>query len=75
MKTKLNLASPDKVLTLDKPIYMKVLSRIKPDLRKFEALLSLPQSKLHTSLISPANKTFRLGMGTEFLHAMVKDVP
>ena len=75
MKTKLNLASPDKVLTLDKPIYMKVLSRIKPDLRKFEALLSLPQSKLHTSLICPANKTFRLGMGTEFLHAMVKDVP
>ena len=74
VKTKLNLASPDKVLTLDKPIYMKVLSRIKPDLRKFEALLSLPQSKLHNSLISPSNETFQLGMGSEFLHAMVIDV-
>jgi len=75
VKTKLNLASPDKVLSLDKPIYMKVLSRIKPEMRKFQALLNLPQSKLHSILVSPTNKTFQLGLGSEFLHAMVKDVP
>eukprot|EP00092_Neocalanus_flemingeri_P033322 GFUD01036237.1.p1 GENE.GFUD01036237.1~~GFUD01036237.1.p1 ORF type:complete len:1656 (+),score=684.01 GFUD01036237.1:182-4969(+) len=75
VKTKLNLASPEKVLALDKPMYMKVLSRIKPEMRKFEALLHLPQSKLHSSLVSPTNKTFQLGLGSEFLHALVKDVP
>jgi len=75
VKTKLNLGSPDKVIALEKPIYLKIISRIKPELRKFEALLSFPTSKLHASLIKPSSKTFQLGQGSEYLHAVIKDVP
>ena len=74
VKTKLNLGTPDKIIATDKPIYLKVLSRIKPELRKFEAVLSLPMSKLHNILIKPTSKNFQLGLGSEFLHAFIKDV-
>ena len=75
VKIKANLASPDKVLAMDKPIYMKVLSRIKPELRKFQALLSVPMSKLQESLIQPTGKDFHIEQGGEFLNDHIRNVP
>ena len=75
IKCKSGISSVEKLLSFDKPFYMRVFSRIKPELRKFEALLSLSRSPLQRSIITLDPKTFKVGMGSEHLHASIKDVP
>ena len=75
IKCKSSVLQLDKLLSQDKPIYLKLISRVKPELRKFEALLSFSKSPLHSPLITPNIKTFKQGLGTEHLHATIKDIP
>ena len=75
IRCKLSVVSTGKHLTPEKPIYLKLISRVKPELRKFEALLDFEKSPLYQSLVSPNNKTFKVGLGSEHLHAAIKDVP
>ena len=75
IKCKLNVINrPETPLYYEKPIYLKFLSRIKPELRKFEALLSLSKSPLLPALVSPKTQYFKTGLGTEHLHTTIKDV-
>ena len=75
IKCKLNVINrPETPLYYEKPIYLKFLSRIKPELRKFEALLSLSKSPLLPALVSPKTQYFKTGLGTEHLHANIKDI-
>ena len=75
IKCKASVFTIDKLLSQEKPIYLKLISRVKPELRKFEALLSFPKSPLHSPLISPNPKNFKQGLGSEHLHATIKDIP
>ena len=77
IKCKLGVINrPETPLYYEKPIYLKFLSRIKPELRKFEALLSLSKSPLQPALVSPKAQFFKTGQGivTEHLHATIKDL-
>ena len=65
----------DKYISVDKPVWIKSISRVKPELRKFEALLSLSKSPLSTALVSPQYKNFKVGQGSVHLHASIKDLP
>ena len=76
IKCKLNVINrPETPLYQEKTVYLKFLSRIKPELRKFEALLSLSKSPLQPALVSPKAQFFKTGLGTEHLHATIKDIP
>lgn len=75
IKCKLGVINrPETPLYYEKPIYLKFLSRIKPELRKFEALLSLSKSPLQPALVSPKTQFFKTGNGSEHLHATIKDI-
>ena len=77
IKCKLGVINrPETPLYYEKPIYLKFLSRIKPELRKFEALLSLSKSPLQPALVSPKTQFFKTGHVnvTEHLHATIKDI-
>ena len=56
LRTKQHLIPPNSQLSVDKPVRLKSLSRIKPELRKFTALLELPQSRLFESIIKPSRE-------------------
>ena len=76
MKLKnVHLPADDKVLDLKRPIFMKVISRIKCDLKQYEALLNLAKTSIGECIFKPTNKAFNVPLGTENLHASIKDVP
>jgi len=49
MRVKLKSIPPGSQLSTDKPIWMRLLSRIKPELRKFSAMLEMSQSSDFTN--------------------------
>ena len=61
-------------VALTRPIYMKFLSRVKPELRKFEAVLNLEKSPLCEAIVKPTIRSFQVGQCSEHLHAQIKDV-
>ena len=61
-------------VSVDRPVYMKFLSKVKPELRKFEALLNLERSPLYDAIVKPTIKSFQVGLASEHLHAQIKDV-
>ena len=67
---KLNSSS----VSVSRPTYMKFLSRVEPELRKFEALLNLEKSPLYDVIVKPTIKHFQVRLGSEHLHAHIKDV-
>jgi len=75
LRVKLNLVPPGRKLSSEKPIYMKALSRIRPDMRKFEAILDLPQSRLFESIVSPKKETLQVPQAGHNLHATIQSIP
>jgi len=75
IRVKLNLVPPDRTLSSDKPIFMKAMSRIRPELRKFEAILDLPQSSLFESIVSPKKETLQVPQVGSSLHATIQSIP
>ena len=67
------LHRPERPLYNEKPVYLKFLSRVKPELRKFEALLSLSKSPLQPALVSPKPQFFKSNLATDNMHATIKD--
>jgi len=62
-------------ISFDKPILMSLKSRIKHELRNFQAVIDLPKSRLYDTILKPEAKSFQVGQGSEHLHASIKDVP
>ena len=61
-------------ISVTRPVYMKFLSRVKPELRKFEALLNLEKSPLYEAIVKPTIRSFQVGLGSIHLHAQIQDV-
>ena len=74
LKCKQDIKLGSASVSLTRPAYMKFLSRVKPELRKFEALLNLEKSPLCDAIVKPTIRSFQVGMGSEHLHAQIKDV-
>ena len=70
VRTKEHLRHDGMQLVTDRHIYMKALARIRTELRKFEALLYVPESKLVKELVSPSSQqsVFRPPAGSEHLN-------
>ena len=75
IRVKLNLVPPERKLSIDKPIYMKAISRVRPELRKFEAILDLPQSSLFESIVSPKKETLQVPQVGQTLHTTLQTIP
>ena len=77
VRVKDSLAKEGLHLATDRHVTMKVLARVKTELRKFEALLHVPQCKLVRELVSPSSqhKSFQPGLASEHLHPRIKDLP
>ena len=75
LRVKQNLVPQGSILSVDKPVKMRFLSRIRPELRKFTAMLELPQSRLFESIINPSRDLVTVrNVGTN-LHANIQSVP
>ena len=74
LNLKSNLVTPGTQLSVDKPIKMKILSRIKPELRKFTAMLDLPQSRLFESIIGPTSELVSVRNAGTNLHASIQSL-
>ena len=72
IKCKQELSSSS--LAPDKPVYMRFLSRVKPELRKFEALLYLENSPLQDAIVKPTVKSFKVSQISEVLNPHIKDI-
>ena len=75
LRTKQNLIPPNSQLSVDRPVKLKSLSRIKPELRKFTALLELPQSRLFDSIIRPSRELVSVQPSHSTLHPGLMTVP
>lgn len=75
IRVKIALVPPGRKLSTEKPIYMKSLSRIRPEMRKFEAILDLPQSRLFSSIVSPDDSTLAIPQSGHNLHATITNIP
>merc|ERR1719153_917131 len=75
IRVKLNLVPPERKLSIEKPIYMKAISRVRPELRKFEAILDLPQSSLFESIVSPKKETLQVPQVGQTLHTTLNAIP
>lgn len=77
IRTKARLDDSDKrkLVVGNKPIIVRFLARIKPDLRKAQAMLDLPRSKLFTSIVSPSLRTLAVRTANAgALHPNIKDL-
>jgi len=63
-----------KLLCLERPIIVKFLARVKPELRKVQAMMDLPKSQLFTSIVNPNVKTLVVRCTTDSLHPNIKDL-
>jgi len=75
IRVKLALVPPGRKLSSEKPIYMKSLSRIRPEMRKFEAILDLPQTRLFNSIVSPDGSTLAVPKVGHHPHATIATIP
>ena len=74
IKCKQDIASKGLSTATNKLVYMRYISRVRPELRKFEALLYLENSPLRHAIVSPTSRSFHVNRDSEHLNAHVKDV-
>ena len=61
-------------LQLDKVVIVKFLTRIRPEMRKAQALLDLHKTKMVASIINPDPKTMSIPLANGDLHSNIKDL-
>ena len=71
LRLKQHLIPPGSQLT-NKPLKLSPLSRIRPELRKFSALLELSQSRLFESIISPSRELVTVRPAGSNMHALTQ---
>lgn len=75
IQTRLSQKVAGRRLCLDKPVILKVLTRIKPEIRKVQALLELQKSALWRSITNPDLRSLGVSLGNENLHPVIKNIP
>jgi len=73
-KTSLLGAKEKRSICITKPVIVQFLARIKPDLRKAQAMLDLPKSKLFSCIVNPDNKSLAVRASNGALHPNIKDL-
>ena len=72
LRLKQHLAMPGGSQLANRPVTLHCLARIRPELRKFTALLELPQCRLFASIISPSQQLVQVRSAGSNLHAFAQ---